>query len=120
MDLPDTINSKADAADVNLLCSEHVKVKFHSNGEVEELAGRWCLVCRYVSLFCEWDYRHTCNIGMIQRLSKRRAFVNVFNSEGLPVAVSTFAPTILCMPRGVRGWNSGTSLGSSTKDKEDT
>ena len=49
MDLPDTVSTKTDAADVNLLCSEHVKVKFHRKGEIEELAGWWCLVCKYVS-----------------------------------------------------------------------
>lgn len=49
LDLPATVKTKADAADINLFFSDNVKVRFHANGDEEELHGRWCMICKYVS-----------------------------------------------------------------------
>lgn len=44
------VNTKADAADINLFFSDNVKVRFRNNGNEEELYGRWCNLCKYVGI----------------------------------------------------------------------
>lgn len=49
IDLPEAVKTKSEAADVNLVFSDNVEVRFTDGSKSETLKGRWCLICKYVS-----------------------------------------------------------------------
>lgn len=81
MTLPAEVNIKGDAADVNLVFSDNVEVTFnHENGKVETAKGRWCKICKYVSLgmtIILYIYSHILRDDnkVVQRKGMRKCFI---------------------------------------------